>query len=177
MTCRSTIFRGLCALLIAGSVHAYSPTDDPQVTLGNLVKVNCATTPDECRYVAAVEVAAYFDACPRYWTASGGKPLSKEDAAWIASALQDWKALNPPALRAAVLAKDNRLRAYLVDRTTKYLKGLPVDDAAIECSRIASVKEQHPAEEMSDLLWMLHKSNPTIEPLLKPYSVLTPKVN
>lgn len=165
------LFAALLALGLSGLVLAYNPQQPPAEALAELKTVNCASTPDECRYVAALEVLAFFHACPGEWARRGGKQLSEDEAAFMADAITSWHSLENPYLRAAVLAKENALRDYLIAQTKQYLTGLPAEEMAIECSRIAAVKDQHPAEEMSNLLWMARKVNTTISKLLEPPEV------
>lgn len=158
----------LLALALSGPALAYSPNQAPEDALAALKTVDCLATPEECRYVAAVEVLAFFHACPGEWVSRGGRQLSEEEAAYMAGAITNWRSLENPYLRAAVLAKENPLRDHLIAKTKQYLAGLPNEEMAVECSRIAAVKDQHPAEEMSNLLWLARKANTTISKLLEP---------
>lgn len=158
----------LLALTLSSAALAYNPSQAPEEALAGLKTVDCVATPDECRYVAAVEVLAFFHACPGEWAQRGGKKLSAEEAAFMADAVMNWRALDNPYLRAAVLARENLLRDHLIATTKQYLAGLPNEEMAVECSRIAAVKDQHPAEEMSNLLWLARKANTTISKLLEP---------
>lgn len=119
----------------------------------SLSTLDCAVEKAQCHYIAAVEVAAYFDACPiaiaKKFAGSAPNPAElAEMNAW----LDNWKDLDTPALKSTVLDKNNPLRVYLKDITIKYLASVPADDVGIECSRLGMVKDGELAVSMSDLL-------------------------
>lgn len=154
-----------CLLLGATPVFGFEPTHDPRYVLAAVPALDCAQQPEECRYLAAVEVAAYVDACPgeldRRFDGGGSAAGMADTQRWLG----EWTALAPAALRTAVLSPQNRLRKHLGDRFSAYLRALPDDEVAVECSRLLFVRDQAPVEGLSD--FVLLAKNPPPPPASK----------
>ncbi|MFP3637706.1 hypothetical protein [Paraburkholderia sp. SIMBA_054] len=139
------------AILSSVDAHAFDPLEAPAAAIERLKTIDCSTQPDECRYFAAVEAASFVDACP---VAFGHKFSELDHSAdkELASLLDDWTALTPATLRAAVLSPQNKLRRYLAGKAIDYLSDLPSDDLGIECSRLGLIKHGDSPEDMSEIL-------------------------
>jgi hypothetical protein len=142
---------------IFGIAHAddklIDPRLDPKEVISALPSIDCGQRADACRYIAAVESAAYFDVCPTEFDRRFGREkVDHSEDAEIMSWLPAWKSLIPATLKTAVLDPNNRLRYHLAGKIAEYLKSVPSADLGIECSRVGEIKMQRPAEEMSELL-------------------------
>lgn len=152
------------ALLLLGVAPAFGfdAEHDPRYVLAAVPALDCQLQPDECRYLAAVEVAAYVDACPVELdrrVEGGGTPGMGDLTRWLGG----WNALTPAPLRDAVLSPQNRLRKHLGARIAAYLRALPADEVAVECSRLLFVRDQAPVEGLSD--FVLLAKNPPAPPI------------
>jgi hypothetical protein len=141
---------GLLSTLAGCAAHQDSNMPKELQSLGTL---DCSKDREQCHYIAAFEVAAYFDACPTAIARKFNSPdADGAELVLIDGWLANWKDLDTPQLKAAVLDKNNPLRLYLKDQTLDYLASIPVDDVGLECSRLGMVKEGQTAVSMSDLL-------------------------
>lgn len=142
--------------LTAPVAQAFSPDQDPVKVLAAVPAMDCQKQPAECRYVAAVEVAAYAEACPGELVRFDpeGAALASAD---FRAALGHWKALDAPGLREAVMAPGNKLRTWLSERLARRLRSLPVEEVAVECARLVSLEDQVAAEGLSSLVMTAKK--------------------
>lgn len=140
--------------LISSQSFAYDPNDSFDVARGKLLKTDCSVNLQECRYYAAVEYVAFAKGCGialMYKNRGTEKDLKEFDYlvnAWI----ENWKAIEEPQMHKSVLSKNNPFKEKITKDVIDYLKGSPIDDVSIECSRIQSIKEQENPEEVSDLI-------------------------
>lgn len=143
--------------MIFGSAYAgesiIDASLDPEQVMKTLPTLDCSKQADECRYIAAVEAAAYFDTCVseldrRFGRENVDHSHDPEIRGWLPT----WKPLSPASVKAAVLDPNNRFRLYLAVQVALYLRKIRSDDVGIECSRPGGVMANQPAEEMSGLL-------------------------
>jgi hypothetical protein len=148
---QTAVFLGLLA--IGGPANAYDASDPATDALKRAATLDCATQPDECRYLAALEYIAFARTCPaaiaKKFHTEQQEPKNASD---VEKYINEWSALNTPELKTAVLAPNNKLRRFLEQTTAQYLAGLPSDDLGIECARIGVIKRGELPEYMSDLL-------------------------
>lgn len=138
--------------LVAASVQAMNPAQDPKEVLTELKNIDCKIQGKECKYLAAVEAVAFLDSCPTAFVRKFNVTVRPDELKTIQEVVQGWTELRDPELKAAVLNPDNKLRRHLAASLLEYLSGLPSDDLGIECSRLGAIKEGEPAENMSEIL-------------------------
>ena len=151
------VFLLIASGLFAASAHAFDHSMSSQTAPESLKKLDCQVDAMECRYYAAVEVAAYFDACPAAFERKFGRPLTLEESTLIQGYLLAWPSLRPASMKDAVLSRDNKLRQFLAGKTLERLTSGTSADMGSECSRIGMVKDEQPPENMSELLKVTRK--------------------
>lgn len=157
------IISALCALGLSSVAHAFDPTQTPEAAIKHLQTLDCRADKADCRYYATMEVVGYFDTCMDVLGQRLKKVAPQEDEI-VRTMLKDWLAKAPKLIRSAALDPGNKLRPYLDARTSEYLKEIPLDEAAIECSRISEAAKGKPAEDMSELLKATRNYNQWREP-------------
>lgn len=151
----SSVLR-ILAVALAGlavtPVMAFDPAQPPHEAVATLVTKDCQVDVEDCRYFAAMESAAYFDACLKMWEVRYKEKGSAEETAQLRSWLPRWSALNTPAIKQAVLDPENPLRQMLADALFEYLMRTSNESASLECARLGSVMEDKAPELTSELL-------------------------
>lgn len=142
----------LTVVAFAAPAVAYDPAQPPYAALATLRNIDCQVDAAECRYFAALEVAAYFDACQAMWDKRYKANSTPEETAELNSWLTNWTQLDTPALKQAVLNPENPVRKLLAESATEYLMKATSTDASLECARLGEVKQNHEPEPISDLL-------------------------
>lgn len=152
---------------VENKIHNYNAGDSYKVAMQKIKKTNCAEDLQSCRYYAAVEFVAYAQACLYAKEYKFKTPTSKEDISDMKYLLENWKAIEEPAIHKAVLYDKNDFKNKLTQKTADYLIKLPVNDLNIECSRIGFIKDQDNPEEMSEVLKDTKSFNEWYQPLMK----------
>lgn len=140
--------------LVTTQSFAYNPNDSYEVAKEKLSKTDCSISSTDCRYYAAIEYVAFAKACPiafAYKTKGTNEEIKEFDI-MVNELINNWKAIQDPTMNQAVLSNHNPFKEKTTKDLISYLKGSPIDDVGIECSRIGLIKDNKMPEETSDLI-------------------------
>lgn len=145
----------ICSLLLTSSmsVEAFDKNDSYEDVIKKIKTIDCAKDAMECRYFSAIEYVSFVKQCPlafeyKFKTHEGLDQFNER----VKNDLENWQAISEPHMHEAVLSDNNHFRTGLEKKILAYLKTVPADDLAIECSRIALIEQNKDPENMSDIL-------------------------